>query len=435
QPADGIDEVLLVTAFGDPNERTTVSLTWQPGGDQRRGQSPTVGWNALPPSRSQRDCQRTARVTPKSTPNVPVRLASLHGSFDAVSPADFEDRALNFPGSHRHDRECPEVRCRAHWTGSRCRIWIPDDEPCDDRLIRWLGRLGDLVEEESLPIVEADQGTWPDVDADGIINLVVTDRVGCTAPGVHAFVWQADFQENVTRPWDQNWDVIYVQPGIDFEALRPILIHELTHLAQFSWCRHLFPTGPWPIPDWLTEGLAHAAELRYDEAAENTLPRLRAFAAHPGSCPLVVNDAAASGLWRDPGQRGASAAFCDWWLRRQPDWCWPDFLQTYATEDDPWTMIAGAPFTEIYRDWTISLAANGLQPLAEKIPVELHFQELSEGTAGSVVLIGTATAYVRVRRNSTEPQSVQITGPKSCRLQVTTLRIPSRSSVQLPATR
>ncbi len=421
-------ELLLVTAFGGPDERTTVELRWESGAAAPLNPETAVTWSPIPPPVPRRQALLGSSRGTLSR-SVSANRSPARDEFRAVGRSHhLSDRIVDFPKSGMRglrNEDFATTRCRVAWSGRRSRIWLPDDEPQDARLCHWVERLGELLEQHCLPTIEADQGPWPDVDGDSALNLLVTNRVAQTSPDVKAFVRQVDFQADVPAPWGQNWDVVYVQPGTNLDELRAILIHELTHVAQFSWCRQLLPEQPWPVPDWLTEGLAHAAELRSDGKWDNTLPRLRTFANRPASCPLLVSDAGHSGLWRDPGQRGASAAFCDWWTRRSPKWSWPEVITTYAEQDDPWGVLAGAAFSEAYRDWTISLAADGVPMNSGDGAVTIHCENLTAGKSATLVLTGTATAYVHLQRNAAETHTMIAEAGAEDRLQVTALRLPA----------
>jgi hypothetical protein len=320
------------------------------------------------------------------------------------------------------------VTCTLVAAGPGCRVWRPSDEPWDEPLQAWAEAVRSLLAEEALPKVVADQGHWPDLDGDDLVNVLITSRVARTAADVTAYVRRVDFQPEVVRPWGQSWDVIYLQPGAPLETLRPILIHELTHVVQFSWCRAMFPGQPWPIPDWLTEGLAHAAELRTCDDLGNVRTRLHAFARQPHVAPLVVVDAGASGYWRHPGQRGASAAFCDWFTRTHPQWSWPELARAHAEHDDPWVNLTGQSFAETYRAWTVSLAASDA---ADQLPsaIKLRCDTLGPLAERTIMLQGTATAYVRLPTHQFETSARNhITWPPGAELQLTLVSRAARST-------
>ncbi len=334
-------------------------------------------------------------------------------------------RVVDFPARAGRSTPHHSVTCTMVAAGPGCRLWRPTDEPWDGPLQSWAEEVRLLLAEEALPKVVADQGRWPDLDGDNIVNVLITSRVARTAADVTAYVRRVDFQPEVARPWGQNWDVVYLQPGASLESLRPILIHELTHVAQFSWCRAMFLGQPWPIPDWLTEGLAHAAELRTCEDLGNVRTRLLAFARQPHAAPLVVVDAGASGYWRHPGQRGASAAFCDWFTRSHPQWSWPELARAHAEHDDPWINLTGQSFAETYRAWTVSLAAS--DP-ADQLPgaIELRWDTPSPQAEWTITLQGTATAYVRLPRGAAEsPTACQVTWSPGAVTQLTLLSRPA----------
>lgn len=360
-------------------------------------------------------------------------------------------RLISLPGGTAGAGWEPVV-CRTVWDGRRCRLWASQMEPWSVQQQRWAQALGQLIEQHLLPRIEADQGAWPDVDGDGCVNVVLTARVASIQPDLLAFVRRDDFLPvrtgtGMTR--DAGWDAVYVQTDAELSRLVPILLHELTHVAQFSWSRELCGDRPWPMPDWLTEGLAHAAELRCQGGIQNVAPRIAAYLAQPELAPLTVTDAAASDLWRDPAQRGASALFCWWWTQRHPAWNWPELIQAFDTADDPWQQLSGLRFSDLYREFAIWLTAlewsdgheDALQPESiSDAPIPgaaiqtVRTRELSSSGTTQLQLRGTATTFLTIPADIRQPHYLVLEGPALGNWSVTLLRdaSPSSSPQQTP---
>jgi hypothetical protein len=255
-----------------------------------------------------------------------------------------------------------------------------------------------LLERELLPRIEGRVGPVADVDGDGLLAVVITPRVRLASARLSAFVRAADFQPGVERPWSNQADVMYLDPRVAHHELPAILAHELTHMAQFSHWREQFGDTPWPLPDWLLEGHAHAVEVHLTGNWSNLHERLTAFVGRPESCPLVIPDAAAAGLWRDAGCRGATASFCLWLTRRFGAKWWRRLAELAGPDDDAWEREFGRPFAELYREWTLSLASAGCVAACtgDSVPQPIPRHELRLYSTTRLELKGTATAYCRL---------------------------------------
>lgn len=381
---------VIVLAFGSPREQTRVELLQQtPVNAVAATPSP---WRAVDIASARRSVPAIthAEAPPLTRPEISTPAAEAR--------AQKHTEPLQ---TQRVETDGSEVTLTEIWSGRGCRVWLAAAEATQPPLLDWCAQLGAFVDEQILPRVWQDQGLWPDVDGDGCVNLVVSHSVGQIAPGLRAFVRKQDFQSQ-RASGQPPWDAIHIQPGVPFEELEPILIHELTHVAEFSWCQHLLPDGAWPIPDWLTEGLAHAAELRLSDRWENTLPRLQTFAGNSGTCPLRVVDASHSGLWRDPGHRGASAAFCAWWTQSHQPIHWPRLILAFRESEAPWQMLSGTQFTELYEKWALSMATQGVPtgPLGPCIPLQRKM--LQRDRPLNLVLTGTAFSVVELDRGTAQ---------------------------------
>ena len=426
---------LLVSAFGPLSDPTAVHVTATWDASSAAPQGTSDNWQPWPEDRAR----------PKaSEPSVPARLqpVRLASATDLHSNSEVMENSLWPVGSTRlvdflrpgqrgfSPGDFEQVNCEVVWVGQRCRLWHPSDETSDGRLEHWMSELGQKLDREWFPGVQARQGVWPDVDGDRCVNVLVTERTSVTSGGAQAYVRKADFTRDGGPLAAGPWDVIYLQPGGDLEKLAAILTHELTHVAQFSWCRQLCGDQPWPLPDWLTEGLAHAAESHNLQAvSHNTRPRLAAFCLQPDSSPLMVADAVASGLWRDPQQRGAAASFCTWWTSQQNDWSWPRLIEAHLQADDPWQAISAEGFTDLYRRWTLGLARDGVGQGEAHPRLPLQRQLLTAGVPRRVTLSGGATAYLKLppKPAGNWRLRVSIKTAEQSPLQVSLLKIPKQT--------
>lgn len=391
------DDYLLISAFGTPADRTSVRI-------RAESQKPddTAAWTPIAPSQILSPADAPAPVAGIETAR-PARLEeSMSSQIGPVESDIGAPRTIEFPrtrGGAWALNAVERVRSEVVWSSGSCRVWRVTDEPFDARSQAWAEQVGRLCTEHVRPAVQNMWGAWPDVDGDGVLNLLITERVAHMGSEVQAYVRQQDFRALGDTAWNQPWDVIYLRPGQDLDQLEAVLKHEVTHVAQFSWCRQLCGSHRWPLPDWLTEGLAHATEIQLagGTCTTNLEDRLDAFAALPASTPLVVADATASRLWRDPAQRGASAAFCRWWQQHTGIRDWPEIIHGFQqAEQDPWNQLTGRSFAELYRQWTLSVLTEGLptrQPGKCQFPRSLS---LKPGEELTHAITGTATLYVKL---------------------------------------
>jgi len=435
------DDFLLISSLGTAADRSTVRICCESQGLTR---ADTATWTPLPrhsgsePSLTKalasrfepRDC----RVSPVSTG---TQIDDLDAERRSVRTLEF----ARISGGAWSPNAIETLRCEVTWSSPTCRIWRVSDEPCDARSLAWAQQVGRLCTDHVRPAVHQLWGSWPDVDGDGVLNLLITERVLGMGDNVQAFVRPQDFQARGDSEWTQPWDVIYLRPGQNLADMEAILQHEMTHVAQFSWCRHLCGNQRWPLPDWITEGLAHATEIRLagGVCSTNLEDRLEAFAACPARTPLVVVDAAASRLWRDPAQRGASAAFCHWWQQNSGFYRWPEIIHAFQETEDPWNQFSGQSFAEIYRQWTLSVLLDGIPSQQPGLNGKPQIVSLKPGQSTSHVIAGTATLYVKLNAlndhsssgNTTE-WNISVDCDRGTPLQITRVRVPRRRTAMDP---
>jgi len=392
---------LLVSAFASPRTVTPVQIVVSPA---RQGESAPLNWQSLESA----------------------RRGDTHFTIVETGPTErqtaFESARVIYWPTATYDTApfaVTAVRCREVCRGRRT-VVLWDETAIQENSAAFAATLIELLEGTILPRVEATVGSCDDIDGNGALTLAVSPRMTALDHGptrLSAFVRAADFQSYVEAPWSNRADLVYLAPHIDKDELVPILTHEITHVAQFSQWRRQFSDEPWPLPDWLLEGHAHAVEARLTGRLDNLQDRLDAFRTRPESCPLVIADAVAAGRWREPGSRGATAAFCMWLTDRYGiDW-WSR-VSGLADDEDAWQREFGREFTELYRRWTIDLAS-GQTGIGTSESARITTHDVSLAGTASATLTGTATAYFRLPQ-STVP--LQISVREASNLQLTLVR-------------
>lgn len=425
-----VDTYLLISALGPPTDQMTVTLSSVI--DRTESHAHEIWHSGISPKR------KPTGEPAGSYPTRDIRPAGSQISRDLttasrdVSPAEGE-RWVEWTPSRRNALSgsgfgAEVVHCEVVWSDAACRVWRVSDEPYDASLQSWCEDVGHLLSNGVRPRVKDLWGPWPDVDGDGIVNLLVTNRVANYGRDLRAFVKQPDFHGNTDNTWSSPWDVVYVRPGQDLAELEVVLQHELTHVAQFSWCQALYQHEPWGIPDWITEGMAHATELALagGKSTSNLDFRLRAYATSPAHTPLAVANAASNNLWRDPAQRGASAAFCYWWLSQTDLFDWPRIITSFqANHHDPWEQLADCSFVDLYREWTLAALAQGIPTEVAGQSQPLMVDEWSMESQLVRKVTGTATLFVKLKPSSTMPISrrIQVVREGNAPVQVTVARI------------
>lgn len=237
-----------------------------------------------------------------------------------------------------------------------------------------------------LPAVEARLGRCG-VEGDAAdLVLVLTPAVAtvaATREPIEACVLPRDYDPRTSRLSAEVGGVIYIHPELSPARQPPILVHELAHVAALCRFRERYPTEPWPLHDWSSEGLAHAVELAVTGDEQNVAARLQAFAELPERSPLVVCDGRQVRRWRDPRCRGAACSFFVWASATYGLPRVAEAVYAAGQTDDPWHSAVATPWAEVYRQWTIDNARRGRV-------------SIRPATTATIDLEGTATTYIRL---------------------------------------
>jgi len=292
--------------------------------------------------------------------------------------------------------------------GRRVRVYVDrDGTHCSPNLVTEIIR---LMDDEILPRSRELVGEHADVDGDGKLAILATAWLGRLCGGrtsLNGFVRANDFQTGIDPPFSNHADVLYLNPAIAAgPELKTLLAHEYTHAVCFSR-RFANPDREASLPpeeDWLSEAMAHVAEMLHETNWSNLDRRVACFVGAPQQAPLVVRDYYRAGLWRDPGCRGATFLFLSHCIDRfgaglLRDLCDSDLVGRRNLE-----RATGVPFSELFRDWTIALADDAIASLP------LH------GKLGDCQLDGLARIDWPVGRNSC---SVDVRGTAAAVMQFT----------------
>jgi hypothetical protein len=418
-PLAGEEMLLLVSAIAPPQTTTTIRINV----DAAETSTP-LEWQ------SEWRMAAPGRLLDKSNPVV-KRLERQPGV------AILGSRTILWPAHMGGDGPfaMQAVRSREVCRGERVAV-VWDEEALDERSHAFAESVVDLLEQSLLPCVEAAVGPCADIDGEDRLTVAVSPRIrqlDADHQPLFAFVRAADFRPDGDEAWSNRAAVIYLAPHVEPERLPAILAHELAHAAQFCELRTAFGDAPWPLSEWLLEGHAHAVEAALTGDTHNLAARWEAFQAHPERSPLVMTDAAAIGRWRDPGSRGATAAFCLWLTDRFGwDW-WRRLPALLVGEEDAWPREFGLPFAELYRRWTIDLAhppSGGRQPPDWSREVgPIRTMSLVQGNTTEIALIGTATAYCVLPTRDGVPCRVRAVSDETADLQLTVVRRRSERRV------
>ncbi len=305
----------------------------------------------------------------------------------------------------------------------RVRIVLDEKLRCDSDRRQWCQQIAARLNNVLIPRVESVFGPVADRLAAGILTVVVTPQVsrsGSDNSPVRAFVLSTDFRVDLDRPEGHACDAIYIAPDLSLEQSDAILVHELTHAAQFCAFRRQFGAAPWPLQDWVIEGTAHASEVLLTHDDSNVAERLQAFSQCPERSPLVVRDAARSGRWRDARCRGAACSFFTWAAQNYGLEAIANLTESSVGDADPWMSAVGQSWRETQRAWLISLVMTD----------EIHCHTLAVTKPVTIQVDGGATAFFTLPTSAgaDHPLRLHIESDRSVPWRATLVRKPTMSS-------
>ncbi len=272
------------------------------------------------------------------------------------------------------------ARCQVIAETPRVRVYVDQRlaESIDaGQMAAWSEALASAAETRALPLVDTWIGRISDVDHDQKLSIVITDldqrrRHATGSSPIHGCIRDADFRSDS----DFCGDIVYVDPRVfelATEELAALLTHETAHAAVCSLkagdsvdsvntaTSGSQPAGL-PVASWLNEAVAHFVELQCSNGdvrgagvSENFQCRLDDFLANPGGSPIVAAEDVLTLEERRSGSRGAATLFLARWFSSAANL--QQFLQSEAALDRRIEQLAQEPYADVFRDWTLSLAA------------------------------------------------------------------------------
>ena len=351
------------------------------------GSDDPVQIESLPVTRcSASDIRRWQKVKSSSGPicrsveteaGLPVVVAFDFGSNDSpgrvfLTPHFIDAGAIQEPSECRLIGESARVRIYV----DQCLVQSMNDAQCTT----WSESLTSAAEFRALPIVDAWVGAIRDVDHDQKLSFVVTDldrrgrRTSGSSP-IHGCIRESDFRSDS----DFGGDIVYIDPSIfqlPTDELAALLTHETTHAAVCSiWPDESIcavadadkaesnrSSAESRVPAWLNEAIAHFVELqccntdvRAVEMSQNFQRRMDDFFANPAGSPIVAAENVLSLEERRGGSRGAATMFLARWFSSSE--ALRQFVRSQAPFDRRIEDLAQAPYADVFRDWTLSLAS------------------------------------------------------------------------------
>ena len=268
---------------------------------------------------------------------------------------------------------------------------------------RWIGRISDLDGDQHLSVVLTDLDRRPSTDE--------TPILGCVRRG--------DFEADQQNPL--AGDIVYLDRHLPLqEQLLALLAHELTHAAIFC-IRHEAPDDSLlrnhSIPSWLNEAAAHWVERQFCSNPAGYAAREAAFRRSPALCPIILNEEDQYLTDRRTGSRVAGFTFLQQHLTDARDL--RALLEHSSTFDRSISAIAEAPFSQLFRLWTISQACDHCDAFSP-LHATVNCSVLMTADSGPVPHKLHGTAFMVLR--SEAEQTVCIEAPSDIQLQITVLQ-------------
>jgi hypothetical protein len=368
-----------------------------------------------------------------------MALPQLHD----ISPCSFAT------ATRRARRIILGLRAGSRRLGNRVQVYVDerDSETADPALLREIVATFDDV---IFPTCLRRFGPAEDVDGDGRFTIFVSSWLDRLAGGrikVDGFVRPADFDSSLREPFGNRCDMLYLnsslRPG---PHLKTVLAHEYGHAIMFS--RRAFPAGPdgrlgAEEEGWLDEGLAHLVEDVHGFSKTNIAYRVSAYLSRPEKYQLVVDDYYAADLLRSHGNRGGTYLFLRWCVDRFGEDVLDGMVRSKLRGAANLEAATGRSFESLFRDWTVSLYMSGLDRATDSSLPDRYKALDPRGTIEGWVLAGprssrvkpdgavdswsaagTSTHFAVVEGSSRGAIRVEVSGPASAGLQVTSAPLP-----------
>lgn len=342
---------------------------------------------------------------------------------------------------------------RLRAVGKRVQVYVSteDLDHVDTDLLRDLVQTFD---DRVFPTAAGTFGQAFDIDGDGRFTIFLSSRLSRMGQGtqpVDGFVRVADLDRSYSPPFGNRCDMMYLNANLKAGPhLRTVVAHEYTHAVIFSQktlgsvqsrqgeCR-LEEEG------WLDEALAHLAEDLHGFSRSNLDYRVSAFLSRPEYYRLVVDDYYSANLFRSHGNRGSTYLFLRWCADQYGPRLLPALIGSHRSGLTNLQETTHASFTDLYRRWSVALAAAALGPgVLEPGQAGNQFRTLDlRGSVDDRCLAGpridrlgprdgkttwnatgTSSRFLMIEGVDADAVDVTVSGPGEADLQVTTILMP-----------
>lgn len=227
----------------------------------------------------------SSRTGPDLSAQFHNRLRAREAQFGRAFRPPVRQRHLVAPpavGSTRSFEVCADTQCNqfisvpatARYVGVHGAIYLDNDIPAPGMTQADIDTLGALFDQYLYPIDTTAFGRESDLDANGVVAILLTDAVnalsgGCAGGGlITGYFFGNDLL--LGNPGSNGGEVFYgLVPDITRPAcnatrdrvmrfLAPTLIHEFQHMISYH--HHVLVNGGAAEHTWLNEGLSHYAE-------------------------------------------------------------------------------------------------------------------------------------------------------------------------------
>jgi hypothetical protein len=285
-----------------------------------------------------------------------------------------------------------------------------------------------------------------DVDRDGRFTLLFTPWLGRLSDGavtVSGFVRGSDFYREGEPPYSNRCDMMYLNSDLaSGPHLRTVLAHEYAHAVTF--CEHTAARYLPELPSreeesWLDEALAHVVEDEHGHGWSNLDYRVSAFLSAPERSPLIVPDYFGTGLWRDPGCRGATYLFLRCCADRHGHGLVPRLVRSSLSGVTNLETATQERFPELFRRWSAALLLSGSgidagvspltrfdprRPLGGRFLAGPFLHELPLNGRRELELASTSTAYLLLHSPAGPKTRLTVEADEGAALQVSLVRLP-----------
>ena len=409
---------------------------------------PTIGCpvpTRIIASNNKRNWEPSAQIKPiQTTPSESQKLDVSRRVFYIHSPRRPFDDVASYSA----------IECRLIGEAASIRVYAEQSNLNDDCLRTLTHELVRLADNEIGPAVHALVGSVRDIDGDGKLAVVLTDRLGqnaTTFAEVDGLTRASDFSQQAPRPFGNEADVVFLnsrlRPG---EHLCAVLAHEWAHAAIFG--RRYGTMGPdskQPLSedDWLNEALAHVIEVQASGVSTNVAHRIQSFLERPETAPLLIRNYYGNEYWRHHGCRGAGFLFVEWCMEKSGPQLLAKLIDGKDAGIEKLERVTDRSFNELFREWTTSIGVDlarsldgGVRddanptccrnqilchrpPRSNPMFSEWKWNDAEAGTM-TLNLKGTTAAFVRlVLEQPAANWHLLIEAPSACGLQMTVIPI------------